>query len=75
MERCLKVLSGTLNIAAETCAKLLCRFEALSNSQWKTIGRATGGGDGRSISIAGARRSGSRQTTRRRSTSIPCEDF
>lgn len=40
MERCLKILSGILNIAVETCAKLLWRFEALSNSQWKTIGRA-----------------------------------
>lgn len=58
MERYMRILSGILNIAMETCAQLICRSEALSNSQWKTIGKATGGGDGRCRRMTGARQSG-----------------
>lgn len=58
MEKYMRILSGILNIATETCAQLIRRFEALSNSRWKTIGKATGGGDGRGRRITGARQSG-----------------
>lgn len=42
----MKTPSRILNIAGGTCAQLLCRFEALTNSQWKTMGSAKAVGMG-----------------------------
>ena len=51
MERYMKILSRILDVAGETHAQLLCRCEALSNSQWKTIGSTKAVGRGEAATV------------------------